>query len=355
MTDSLPDDLVDRARSLAPLIEAHADQTETEGTMPAPVVEAIAESGLFLTLVPRELGGLEADIATTLAVFEELARADGSTGWSTMANITTAGLASIYTGDEAVKTMFADPDVVMAGMLGPVGSGTAVDGGFRVSGHFQFGSGSGHASWMGAGFIEMDGDEPAVTAAGLPAMRIAFMPRQQVAMQGNWDVLGLAGTGSYDYEVDEVVVADDFTVLLLEAERRRGGRPYDIGFFGLVACGHAGFALGVGRRALDEIIEVARAKVRLGAEPDRRPAAVPARLRHGRRGHGRGPHLRLRHLRRGRARRRGRGCPVARAGPADAPGDHLRHPGGGRRRPFRLHLGRIGRPAQSERDPALLP
>jgi indole-3-acetate monooxygenase len=136
MTDSRPTDLVDRARSLAPLIEAHANQTETEGTMPAPVVAAIAESGLFGTLVPRELGGLESDISATLAVFEELARADGSTGWSTMANITTAGLASIYVGDEAVKTIFADPDAVLAGMLGPVGTGTAVDGGFRVSGHF---------------------------------------------------------------------------------------------------------------------------------------------------------------------------------------------------------------------------
>jgi indole-3-acetate monooxygenase len=120
---------------------------------------------------------------------------------------------------------------------------------------------------MGAGFIEMNGDEPAVTESGLPAMRIAFMPLDQVAMQGNWDVLGLAGTGSYDYEVDDVVVADDFTFLLLECVRQRGGPTYDIGFFGLVACGHAGFALGVGRRALDEIIEVARAKVRLGAGP----------------------------------------------------------------------------------------
>jgi len=136
-----------------------------------------------------------------------------------------------------------------------------------VSGHYQFASGSGHSTWIGAGATEMVDGEPAVSELGLPAMRVVFVPRDQVDFQGNWDVLGLRGTGSYDYELDRVPVDEDFSFLLLEATKRRGGPVYDIGLFGLTAVGHAAFALGVGQRAMDEIVKVARAKQRLGAEP----------------------------------------------------------------------------------------
>ena len=270
-------DLVDRARALAPLIEAEAEAAEAAGTMSAPVVEAVRHAGLFTTMVPSELGGAEADVATALAVFEELARADGSAGWSIMANATTTCFAAIYTGDAAVEAIFGPPSEragadghaapVLAGMLGPMGQAVRVADGFEVSGRYQFASGSGHSNWIGAGTTEMVDGEPALSELGLPAMRVAFVPRDQVTFLGNWDVLGLRGTGSYDYQLDRVPVPEDFTFLLLEATKRRGGSVYDIGLFGLTAVGHAAFALGVGRRALDEIVTVARSKQRLGAEP----------------------------------------------------------------------------------------
>jgi indole-3-acetate monooxygenase len=276
VTIAVDTDLLDRARALAPLIEAHAEAGEAGGTLGPEVVEAVAAAGLFATMVPRQLGGAEADAVTSLAVFEELARADGSAGWSIMANATTTCFAAIYTADAAVATLFG-PDEwaagpggagpVLAGMLGPMGQAVRTEAGFDVSGHYQFASGSGHSTWIGAGTTEMVDGEPAVTELGLPAMRVVFVPRRQVEFQGNWDVLGLRGTGSYDYELDRVAVDEDFSFLLLEATKRRGGPVYDIGLFGLTAVGHAAFALGVGRRAMDEIVEVARAKQRLGAEP----------------------------------------------------------------------------------------
>lgn len=277
MTTTIATDLVDRARALAPLIEAEAEAAEAAGTLSAPVVDAVRQAGLFTTMVPGELGGAEADVATALAVFEELARADGSAGWSIMANATTTCFAAIYTGDAAVAAIFGSaadgaatdehPEPVLAGMLGPMGQAVRVEDGFEVSGQYQFASGSGHSSWIGAGTTEMVDGEPALSELGLPAMRVAFVPRQQVTFLGNWDVLGLRGTGSYDYRLDRVPVPEDFTFLLLEATKRRGGPVYDIGLFGLTAVGHAAFALGVGRRALDEIVAVARSKQRLGAEP----------------------------------------------------------------------------------------
>ncbi len=275
MAMTVDTDLLDRARALAPLIEDQAEASEEAGTLTDAVVEAAAQAGLFQLMVPTELGGSEADMATTLAVFEELARADGSAGWSIMANVTTTCFAAIYTGDEAVEVLFGgsgdDADrpggPVLAGMLGPIGQAVRTDQGFEVTGRYQFGSGTGHSTWIGAGTQELVDGVPATTELGLPAMRVVFVPRHQVEFLGNWDVLGLRGTGSYDYRLDGVVVPEPFTFLLLEASRQRGGPVYDVGMFGLVAAGHAGYALGVGRRALDEIVTVARTKQRLGGEP----------------------------------------------------------------------------------------
>jgi alkylation response protein AidB-like acyl-CoA dehydrogenase len=98
----------------------------------------------------------------------------------------------------------------------------------------------------------------------VPAMRIVFLRPEQVVVRGNWDVLGLAGTGSYDYTVDDEFVGEEFTFPLLTATPRRGGAMYNLGLFGIVASGHAGFALGVGARALDEILDIARTKQRMG-------------------------------------------------------------------------------------------
>jgi alkylation response protein AidB-like acyl-CoA dehydrogenase len=258
--------IVDKARALRPLIEREAAQSEAETTTTRVVVDALAEAELFWILVPRELGGAEARIEEALAVFEELAYADGSTGWSTMANATSSAFAAIYTGDEAAKTMFGpNGRGIHAGMFGPVGTARATGDGFTVSGKYQFGSGCAHATWFAAGTQEVDADgSPLNDESGLPALRVVFLRPEQVVVRGNWDVLGLAGTGSYDYTVDHEFVDEEFSFPLLTATPRRGGPMYGIGLFGIVASGHAGFALGVGARALDEILTIARTKQRMG-------------------------------------------------------------------------------------------
>jgi alkylation response protein AidB-like acyl-CoA dehydrogenase len=258
--------LVDKARALRPLIEEAAARAEAETTTTKPVVDALAEAELFWILVPKELGGAEAGIEDALAVFEELAYADGSTGWSTMANATSSAFAAIYTSDEAAKAMFAtDGRGIHAGMLGPVGTARVDDGGFVVNGRYQFGSGCAHASWFGAGTHEVDADgQPQNDSVGLPALRVVFLRPDQVELRGNWDVLGLAGTGSYDYSIDDQFVDHGFSFPLLTAVPKRGGATYNIGLFGIVASGHAGFALGVGSRALDELLALVPTKQRMG-------------------------------------------------------------------------------------------
>jgi alkylation response protein AidB-like acyl-CoA dehydrogenase len=264
-------DALGAARSLTGLIETEAEAAELAGTMTRPVVDALHEAGLFGLMVPRELGGTEADISTCLEVFEALARADGSTGWSHMANATAAAMAAVFTGDDAVSEIFGTGSEmpVIAGMFGPVGSAELVDGGYVATGRYGFASGSGHATWISAGTLVVSDGEFVAAKDGLPEMRVVFVPRDHVEFLGNWDVMGLQGTGSYDYALSEEHVDAAFTFPLLEAVAHRGGPVYGFGVLGITSAGHAGFALGVAARALDELVQIVAGKVRLGATPVR--------------------------------------------------------------------------------------
>jgi len=261
-----------QAQGLADLIGEEAERSEADATLSPVVVEAFHETGLFGLMVPKELGGEEADLPTVISVYEEVCRADGSAGWSLLANATTSAFAGAYTGPTAVAAMFDAARVpVAAGQFSPRGTAVRTDEGagdhFVVSGRYSFGSGSAHSPWIGGGAFELLDGEFVAAPSGLPMIRAYFVPRDRVEFLDNWDVMGLAGTGSYDYEVPEQTVHEDFTFDLITAEPRRGGPVYHLGVLGLTAAGHAAFALGVGRRGMEELTRIVQTKHRLGAEP----------------------------------------------------------------------------------------
>lgn len=266
-------DLLAAARGLTPLIEAESDAAELAGTMTGPVVDALHDAGLFGLMIPKALGGSEAPVRTVLEVIEEVSHADGSTGWSHMANVTAMSMAAVFTSDDACSTIFADAANRMpavAGMFAPQGSAElGDDGNYVVTGRYGFASGSGHASWISGGALVVHKGEFVARADGMPEMRVAFVPRDQVEFLDNWDVLGLQGTGSYDYALHDVAVDAGFTFPLLDAVPQRGGPVYGLNVLGITSIGHAGFALGVGRRGLDEIVHIVAGKARLGATPVR--------------------------------------------------------------------------------------
>ncbi len=260
---STPDNAVlEQARKLAPAIAADAEACEQSGTMPTAIVDSLRDCGLFDIMVPRSLGGSEVSAVTALAVFEELCAADASIGWSYMANASTSAF-SAYLGDDAVEVMFAGRPAIMGGQFSPKGPSVAVDGGYQVQGRYQFGSGTAHADWVGGGTIEMDGQAPRMVD-GRPIIRAFFVPRSEVEFLGNWDVLGLIGTGSFDYAISERVVPAGFTFEITNPEQHRGGSLYGLGVLGMTSIGHAGFALGVSRRAVDELLTLAGRKQRMG-------------------------------------------------------------------------------------------
>ncbi len=256
---------LDRARALAPTIERLALQAERERTLPAELVTGLADAGLFRFALPRELGGDEADFRQAIEVWEELARADGSTGWTAMANGSAAAAAGAYLSDDAVAKIFGnDPAATVGGQFAPRGTGEREGDGYRVTGSFSFGSGSGHAGYVSAGFIPLEAGQPVMAESGLPDMRVGFIPREQIEFTDGWHVMGLQGTGSYDYEVRQVLIPDGFHFRLFGAEPRRGNPLFRMGMMPMTAAGHASFALGVGRRALDELRDMATSRQRMG-------------------------------------------------------------------------------------------
>ena len=257
-----------KAQGLFDLIGEEAARSEADATLSPVVVEAFHETGLFGLMVPKELGGEEADLPTVISVYEEVSRADGSAGWTLLANATTSSFAGAYTGPVAVAEMFGGDRVpVAAGLFSPRGTAVRADDGYVVSGRYSFGSGSGHSPWIGGGAFELLDGEFVAAPSGLPMIRAYFVPRERVEFLDNWDVMGLAGTGSYDYEVPEQTIHEDFTFDLINAVPQRGGPVYRLGVLGLTAAGHAAFALGVGRRGMEELTRIVLTKHRLGADP----------------------------------------------------------------------------------------
>src|SRR5512139_953716 len=110
------DDYVSRARALAETVRAGADDAERSGQLSDSVVAALSAAGFFRMMVPRRIGGGEADIATLVDTIDAVSRADGATGWIVMIGATT-GLSCTQLGLESAKEIFGDPGGLVVGVV----------------------------------------------------------------------------------------------------------------------------------------------------------------------------------------------------------------------------------------------
>lgn len=255
----------DRARHVATLANTYAAETESGGVVAGPVVDALHDTGLFRLLVPACMDGSEAAAEEAFEAIETLSHADGSTGWSFMAGAVYLGVAAAFLPSRGAAEVLGDPASVPAGQAAPLGLATRRSSGWQASGRFGFASGGRYATWFTGGFRELTADgEPVLDGDGrTPSMLVGYFPRSAVVVGDNWDVLGLVGTGSIDYEIDQELAAD-FTMSLYNPKLRRGPSRLAIGLSGLTAIGHSAFACGVAGRLLDELAALALAKRRLG-------------------------------------------------------------------------------------------
>jgi alkylation response protein AidB-like acyl-CoA dehydrogenase len=253
------------AKELRDLIESESDSIEKEGTMTAPVVEALEKSGLFRLLVPKVYGGMEADVETIIAVAEELSYADASVGWSWSQNTTCMALAA-YMAPEHAQAL--SDGRAAAGMFAPLGMAEVDGDSYKVSGNYVFASGSGHADFIGGGALVMDKGEMVMGANDIPVILGYMVPMDKAIMKSNWDVIGLRGTASDDFEIPEQSVDAGATFSVFNTRTIEGGPLYGLGSMVVGTISSVGWALGVACRAMDEVAGIAKAgRARLGQDP----------------------------------------------------------------------------------------
>jgi indole-3-acetate monooxygenase len=262
---SLASDPVTRAREIGPDIAEAADQIERDQQIPAPLLAKIIAARLPRMLLPHSAGGDEVEPWIYLRAIEEISRYDASVGWNLfVAN--SAALIAPFIPLIAAKAIYDDPGGWIA--WGPPNeyTATAVPGGYRISGEWHFASGSRQATWMGAHahVVEPDGSLRR-NRFGRPTTKAMLFEKHQATPIHDWDTLGMRGTASEGYRLDDLFVAEEFTGTREDPSLRRDpGRLYAFTMQGLYSVGVAGVALGIARAMLDEFIALAKAKTPRG-------------------------------------------------------------------------------------------
>ncbi len=256
-------DWVERARDLAPLIAAGSERTERERRVPDDVMAALHDVELFRMCLPVSLDGGEATPHAVMEVLEVVAAADASTAWC-LGQALGCTFAAAYLESKAARDVFGARDAVLAwGPTAPTAKAIAVDDGYRLTGQFRFASGSRNASWLGGhcAVHEPDGTCRA-DADGKSVVRTFLFPYDSAEISDVWQVIGLRGTGSDDYAVNDLFVPDAYTFIRESAADRREHWPiYRIPLITFYGIAFAGVALGIARAMLGEFVTLAAEKI----------------------------------------------------------------------------------------------
>lgn len=251
------------AAGLGAVIESSADEAEQLRHQSPAVVSALRAAGLYRLLLPQPLGGEETTFVDAMRAVEQLAYSDGSAGWCAMVANVAASSVGAYLPDGGADHVFGSgPDVLIAGQGVPRGQARRAEGGYLVRGTWSYGSGIYFADLIHCGCLLMDGDKPEIGADGIPISMLVHFDPKEISLLDNWNTLGLRGTGSFDYALKspEIFVPEHMCYRYAADRPLRGGNQYSVGLIGFTTWGHSAWALGMGRRILDEIAGIARGK-----------------------------------------------------------------------------------------------
>ena len=263
--------LVQAAAALRPVIRGYHDELEREQRLPKALVEQFHAAGFYRMVRPRELGGLATDPLTYLRVVERLAEASGSAGWN-VCNNNIAQLVSLGLPADGIQEIYGPGgDVAIAGTA-VQGGGRAVpvDGGYRVTGRWPFGTGCQESAWMLGSFQILDGDRPRPSPDGNSIYwRGVFHRSEAQLVPGSWDVSGLRATGSFDWTVDDVFLPERRVMVhagvpLDNQWKRWSGMSYQLPAQAWVGPHHSAVITGIARAGIDALIELALEKTPRG-------------------------------------------------------------------------------------------
>lgn len=252
--------LMAQLNGMRAMVEADALEAERERALTRRVVAALRDGPLLSMCLPRELGGAESTMQTQLSVFEAAARIDGSFGWCVMIAALQNAMAGSALPDVGARAVFGGSGApIIAGLITPSGVATPVEDGYVIRGRWAFGSGIRHADWVVATCVI----EGRVHESGFPLAITALLPIAEVVVEDTWAVAGLRATGSEHYRVEGKHVPHARAFPFAMARAQRGGPWFDLPLIAMLNAGHAGVALGIAERALDELLRCAPARMRL--------------------------------------------------------------------------------------------
>ncbi len=259
MTQSPPSQ---RARSLGALLEQEGPEIDRRRELTPAVVDALVEHDLLRLLLPKGLGGQEIALLDFCKTTEAVAYHDASTGWFVNQSNISAASAAASMPPETAAEVFAGPRTGLAwGAKHNQSKAVRVEGGYRLTGKWGFASGNRHVKWLGAHSFVSNPDGSPHMLYGQHDDRSFIFPRDQAEITDDWQVLGLRGTGSDTYAVDDLFIPDSHAPARDAIEEKRWPGPlYKLSSTLLYATGFCGVTMGVARRMLDDYIALAKGR-----------------------------------------------------------------------------------------------
>jgi len=256
--------LVDRARALQPLIISESDEIERTRRLTPEVTSALIENELYRALLPRSFGGHEVPLETFMQMQEEIAKADASTAWC-LGQCAVCAMTAAYLEPDAANEIFNTPPGILA--WGAINHEVkAVPGGYVANARWEFASGSRQASWLGSHVrvVEADGSQRR-KKHGAPEIRTILFPMTSATMYDVWDTIGLRGTATDSYSVENLFIPEKFVAQRDDMSAvREKGPLYKLTTNAVFSMGFAATSVGVARATLDAAIDLARSKIPQG-------------------------------------------------------------------------------------------
>lgn len=250
----------ERARALQPLLDEHGAEMDRRRELTPEVVEALVGQDMLRLLLPKSLGGQEIHLLEYCKTTEALAWADASVGWFiNQSNVSSATSAAAMPHESAMAVFGNAREGLAWGAKHSKSKALRVEGGYRLSGTWSFASGGRHTRWLGAHSAVQNPDGTPHMRYGRPDDRSFVFLRKDAKITDDWHVLGLRGTGSDTYTLEDLFVPDERAPARdAPEERRESGPIYTIMSTPLYATGFCGVTLGIARRLLEAYVDLAR-------------------------------------------------------------------------------------------------
>ncbi len=259
-------ELIERARGLAPTLRERARAAEEMRRCPDESIADFHAAGILKALQPRQFGGYEMGWDVLCEISMELARGCGSQAWVADVLMDHKYILGIF-GEQAQRDVWeADENALICASIGPQGKARAVADGYIVNGRFGFCSGVHHADWVivGAMSDNADGDEG-------PTPRYFLVPAAEIFVIDNWHVVGLAGSGSMDFEIQDTFVPAHRVIDIHDAQegtapgsRLHTGAVYRIPQRAIACLGLASPSIGIAQWVLDDFIAMTKSRISRG-------------------------------------------------------------------------------------------